>query len=198
MSSFNSSADQAPSENPSMSGPGAGSPGMSEGQPSMPHASSTPPPTPAASRPPMFSASFADTESGGLSAGGGRPVDIANLAAMQRRVLITFLALLGLNIGTRVLGAMEMMPALLALPLALVGLVGAVAFLVFVFQFCRAYGLNTGLSVLCTVAMIVPLVNLVVLALLVINSSKMLKSAGAKVGVLGVSPAAIAEMRQAA
>ncbi|HNX68670.1 MAG TPA: hypothetical protein PLL75_01675 [Candidatus Omnitrophota bacterium] len=120
--------------------------------------------------------------------------ELLNLAKAQSKPLWCFLTILGLRIvGIFIpLDKTNAVAVLVNLFLSLVVLVLVVYFIILIYRLAKA--LKKDVPFLYAIGLIVPLVNLVVLASLFGSSTRILKAGGLKVGIMGCSKAELAKL----
>jgi len=133
------------------------------------------------------------------------PNDLYNVAVNQRRLLLTILGGFVAYIGLFVIGGVapqesELTAGGAALGLAALGfllaiVVLAVLWLIFLALLLSAMRVNIVLRIIALLAAFLPLISLLVLLAVSSHANGVLKRAGYKVGLLGVSGTSLAQLK---
>ena len=116
--------------------------------------------------------------------------EICNVAKNQSNILYCVLVNLVLTILT------WFIPAGLSIAAQFVSLAISIGMIIFLVKLRNAMKKNIGVTILVCILMLIPLINLLVLISHVVRATKLLRSAGLKVGLMGVSSTELANFRE--
>jgi hypothetical protein len=116
------------------------------------------------------------------------------IALNQRRALVCLGTLIMFNVAQAVLGQTGRAGALLAIVVALAGLVVLIFTIIAIYRLAKSLGLT---AILYAILLIVPCLGLLMALVAISRATQRLKEAGIKVGLLGVSKSTLEQLRQA-